>query len=175
MDSKLTTYSGEKLDFENLDPESIRVEDIAHGLSLTCRFGGQIDRFYSVALHSILVSRDLEERGKSRRLQLYGLFHDAAEAYTGDIPAPMKQNLDEYERLEDRILEVIWKSLNLEPPTEEEWKQVKKSDERLLNQEGLEMLSHAEWPEDKGVDFSLESSPGRDEEKFGQRFRELTD
>ena len=45
--------------FDLLDPASsdFTIEDIAHGLAHTCRYAGQADGFYSVAEHSILVSK----------------------------------------------------------------------------------------------------------------------
>ena len=42
------TFSGGVIDPENLKPEDIDPVDIARSLSLQCRFGGQIVRFYSV-------------------------------------------------------------------------------------------------------------------------------
>ena len=52
----ILTYSG--IEFWPLDPrpEDVRIEDIAHALSMQCRFAGHCDRFYSVAEHSIRVA-----------------------------------------------------------------------------------------------------------------------
>jgi len=56
----IQTFSG--LQFWPLDPrpDEINIEDIAHALSLQCRFGGHCNRFYSVADHSIHVSMLVE-------------------------------------------------------------------------------------------------------------------
>lgn len=45
----IQTYTGVK--FYPLDPvaEDIRIEDIAHALSMICRFNGHSKQFYSVA------------------------------------------------------------------------------------------------------------------------------
>ena len=59
------------------------VDDIAHGLSQTCRFTGQTSEFYSVAQHSVIVSHLVEPPH-----QLGALFHDASEAMMGDIIRP---------------------------------------------------------------------------------------
>ena len=52
----IQTYSGKK--FYPLDPrpEDIDIRDIAHALSLNCRFNGHCRCFYSVAEHSVGVS-----------------------------------------------------------------------------------------------------------------------
>lgn len=84
--TELETYSGKYIDFLDPQPEDIELVDIANGLANTCRFGGQVYRFYSVAEHSIRVAEQLPEH-----LRLAGLLHDAHEAYTGDIIAPMKR------------------------------------------------------------------------------------
>ena len=56
----------------------ISLKDIAYGLSRINRFNGATDgEPYSVAQHSVLVSREC-------KYPLHGLFHDAHEAYLGD-------------------------------------------------------------------------------------------
>jgi len=81
----ITTFSGRAFDLGNPDPSAITVRDIAHHLSLLCRYTGACRQFYSVAQHSCLVAELLPAR-----LKLAGLLHDAAEAYTGDWSSPMK-------------------------------------------------------------------------------------
>ena len=46
----IATYSGGR--FHPLDPlaEEISIEDIAHGLANTCRYGGQCQFYYSVGV-----------------------------------------------------------------------------------------------------------------------------
>lgn len=66
------------------------IKDIAHHLSLLCRFGGATFRHYSVAEHSLLVATILRLRGESPAVQLAGLLHDAHEAYMGDLATPIK-------------------------------------------------------------------------------------
>lgn len=61
------------------------IEDIAHHLALANRWAGATREPYSVAQHSVIVSRHCAPDHA-----LIGLLHDAAEAYTGDTPAPLK-------------------------------------------------------------------------------------
>jgi 5'-deoxynucleotidase YfbR-like HD superfamily hydrolase len=96
----MVTASGRA--FYPLDPrpDEVTIEDIAHALSLLCRFGGHVRHFYSVAQHSVLVSQHVAATLRSgaglwtpetATLALWGLLHDAAEAYCGDVIWPLKQ------------------------------------------------------------------------------------
>lgn len=86
-DTYLFTCSGK---FHPLAPrvEEVNFVDIARSLANTARWNGHTCGLFSVAEHSILVSRQCPPE-----LELWGLLHDAAEAYIGDIPAPMKSML----------------------------------------------------------------------------------
>lgn len=81
----MQTWSGRA--FYPLDPraDDIHIEDIAAHLSKLCRYVGATRFFYSVAKHCVLVSHLVP-----REMALWGLMHDAAEAYTGDLSRPMK-------------------------------------------------------------------------------------
>lgn len=84
--TELETYSGQYVNLLAPEPASIRLEDIAVGLANTCRYGGQVSRFYSVAEHAVRVSEMVHES-----YALYALHHDSHEAYIGDVIAPMKK------------------------------------------------------------------------------------
>jgi hypothetical protein len=92
--------------FNPLDPsaEMIDIETIARALSNQCRFNGHVRNFFSVAQHSIMVSEYC-----AREDALWGLLHDASEAYIVDIPRPLKrwEGFSGYMALEKRIMEVI--------------------------------------------------------------------
>lgn len=104
----IETYSGRFLDFAEPDPGQITLDDIAHGLAHTCRYGGQCKHFYSVAEHSILVAEKLWEVYHDAWVALLGLHHDDHEAYIGDIPRSLKKLLgDEWILIERRMDEVI--------------------------------------------------------------------
>lgn len=86
------------------DPREINIEDIAHSLAMQCRFNGHCREFYSVAQHSVIVSRHCH------RFPLLGLMHDAAEAYVGDIVRPIKLQIKAFSELE----KTVWRSIAAE-------------------------------------------------------------
>jgi hypothetical protein len=98
----IITRSGIYFDFLDPKPEMISIYDIAWGLSMICRFGGQSTSFYSVAQHSCLVSRLVPEEH-----QFAALMHDAVEAYVGDMVGPLKQLIPEYKVIEKRAEAVV--------------------------------------------------------------------
>jgi uncharacterized protein len=128
-----TTHSGKK--FYPLDPrpEDICIEDIAHSLSHVCRYGGHCAAHYSVAQHSVYVSLVVGEREPEHAL--WGLLHDAAEAYVGDMVRPLKQvkGMGAYRDIEAGIMIAICKvfGLPLEEPAI-----VKEVDRRMCVTEG---------------------------------------
>jgi hypothetical protein len=76
-------------------PEEIYIDDVAHHLSMECRFTGACKRFYSVAEHCVLVSKLIADA-----FAFEGLMHDAHEAYTRDMASPTKQSLPDYKAME---------------------------------------------------------------------------
>lgn len=107
--SSIWTYTGLEFNFVDPDPEQIRIEDIAHSLSMQCRFGGHTKCFYSVAQHSLILA-DMVESEEDKRI---ALLHDAAEAYLGDVVGPVKRNVDGYIQLEWQLLWIIFKKFGL--------------------------------------------------------------
>lgn len=83
-------------------PEDICIEDIAGALSKICRYGSQCLAFYSVAEHSIHVSRTVQPQFAKA-----ALLHDAAEAYVGDMVRPIKLMLPEFRRMEKAVQAAI--------------------------------------------------------------------
>ncbi|MCP5005495.1 MAG: hypothetical protein GY941_16390 [Planctomycetes bacterium] len=108
MNNKILTDSGLWVDLKNPSIDTILITDIARGLANTCRYTGQCSEFYSVAQHSVLVSKAVPPEKA-----LKGLMHDAQEAYLGDISSPLKALLPEYRKLEDNFQSVIYKKYNL--------------------------------------------------------------
>lgn len=116
----IDTHSGERVRPLESDPSSIELSDIAHALAHLSRFAGQGTEFYSVARHSVHVSREVEARGGSRAAQRWGLLHDATEAYLSDVPGPVKRTLPGYTHAESRLAATIRTALGLEVTPAEE-------------------------------------------------------
>lgn len=98
----IRVHSGRLINLANPDPSDLDIEDIAHALSLICRFTGHVNEFDSVAQHSLIVSYTVPEEDA-----LAGLMHDATEAYLTDVSRPLKSMLPEYKVLEQRMWEAI--------------------------------------------------------------------
>lgn len=141
----ISTRSGQEL--RPFDPRSrdVRLSDIAHATANVCRAAGQSRFFYSVALHSLYVSRELEARGEPPRVQLYGLLHDASEAYVADVPGPLKRHLPNYRRAEDRVQSAVWTAFDLPEPDDAAWGAVKWADDRLQRYELPELMPSQDW------------------------------
>lgn len=91
--SRLHTFTGRGFDPLNPTPGDVHLEDIAHALAMTCRFGGHTPRHYSVAQHAVLVALLVLEASRRPDWALLALHHDSAEAYLGDIPRPIKRGV----------------------------------------------------------------------------------
>ena len=86
----LQTFTGRQFWPLGPEPTDIVIEDIGHALGSLCRFNGHCKAFYSVAQHSILVSRACEKHGLVAAFR--GLMHDASETYLLDVPKPLKRS-----------------------------------------------------------------------------------
>lgn len=173
----ILTYTGKQ--FRPLDPEwdMIDIVDIAHALSNTCRFTGHTNTFYSVAQHSYLVSLLCDDH------QLYGLLHDASEAYLCDISTPVKKSAifrgyREAEQWLQGMILLRYGIRQLEMP-----KEVKGADKFMGIWEGVSFMPECEgafWTDNKGVLVAEINyaplnpwSPKVAEEKFITRFDKL--
>jgi len=134
--SWMQTYSGRRVDLPAPDPSTIEITDIAWGLAHQCRYAGHTVRHYSVAQHSILVSRLLGRQRHSVAIRLAGLLHDASEAYTTDLPRPMKTLLPGFVEIEDQVQAAIERRfLGLLPLADDERALIKAADNDLLKAE----------------------------------------
>lgn len=130
----IETFSGIRFYLD--DPEFSHA-DIAHTLSMNCRYNGHCNKFYSVAEHSMLVSALVDELGGNEQQMLEALLHDATEAYLTDVPAPFKQLLPDWQKI-DKALEVKFRSWMGFPEVKAEI--VKEADWLALFIEAYELL-----------------------------------
>lgn len=113
----INTASGRRFDIMSPRAEDVDIRDIAQALSNQCRFNGHCSRFYSVAEHCLHVSEVLEGTGA----ELWGLMHDAAEAYVGDVVYPLKMTKDmaQFLRIEERVHQAVAERYGLPWPMPE--------------------------------------------------------
>jgi 5'-deoxynucleotidase YfbR-like HD superfamily hydrolase len=168
----IQTLSGKHIDFQNIHPDDIVIEDIATALSNCCRFAGHLPEFYSVAQHSVLTSLLV-----APEFALEALLHDAQEAYVCDIPSPLKRLLPDYRQIENYVESVIRRKFGL---PEAMSLPVKYADLIMLETERHELDIHdgTTWPILEGIvpasDFQIHPlRPGQAYNIFMKRFNEL--
>ncbi len=165
------TYSGVRFTPLNPNVASIVIQDIAHSLSMQCRFGGHSRDFYSVAQHSVLVSYLCDSKDA-----LWGLLHDAPEAYLLDVPSPLKVSptFEGYREHEKKMQSAICTRFGLE---DEEPKSVKVADKMMLATEARDLLPfiRKDWLYPiPPIPFKIEPLSQKDAEMlFLNRFDEL--
>lgn len=154
-------------------PEEVYLEDIAQSLSMICRFNGHIDRFYSVAEHSVYMSRlatnDLDKK--------WCLLHDATEAYVGDMIRPLKKQMKQFEDVEELVFKVIAEKFGLPPELSAE---VHRLDNVLCSTEKRDLIPYGEpWafmpdPSPALIIRQKNVYPEEAKEMFLDRFNELS-
>lgn len=164
------TFTGRKFFPLNPDPNQISILDIAHSLGMKCRFSGHSKEFYSVGQHSVLVSRVVPPDDA-----LWGLLHDASEAYLPDVCRPIKPMLIGFNEVEERVLGAVARRFGLPeyiPAT------VKAADRVLLMTEARDLMGPPPEPwelrDDPLPERIIPVGPKAAKEMFLARFRELT-
>jgi 5'-deoxynucleotidase YfbR-like HD superfamily hydrolase len=170
----METYLGIRFYPTNPRHEDINIEDIAHALSQQCRYAGHVKSFYSVAEHSVRVSQIVPSEHA-----LWGLMHDAAEAYLQDMIRPLKcvhPLGDEYRKLEDELMLQIALKYGLSWPMPPE---IKHADNVLLFTEQRDLrLKYLYWQDSEKYTPLPETivpwSPDLAKYRFLKRFEELS-
>lgn len=173
-ESWMQTWQGIPFEFMKPDPQTINISDIAHSLSMICRFTGHTEYFYSVAEHSIIMARMVPEEYK-----LEALLHDAVEAYTNDIARPLKQYLTMYKHIENGIDYVIRNEFGL--PLQKS-RAVSVADDRMIETERRQVMKEGPrlwYTQKNGIepyDVYLPGwEPGRAKEHFLAMYGHLAD
>lgn len=168
----LQTYTGKQFFVSDPHPDDVNIEDIAHALAYSSRFNGHTKEFYSIAQHCYLVSKVCPKEEA-----LWGLLHDAGEAYLGDVIQPVKRYLKAFVELEWEVERAIAAKFGLEMPIP---RGVKRADLELLATEARDLMLYphpANW--DLGVApladiYITPWAPQVAERMYLERFRELT-
>lgn len=156
----IRTYTGKVFDLNNVTPEMICIEDIAHALSYTARFGGHSEAFISVAQHSLRVMAHVPSEFK-----LAALLHDASEAYIGDMPKPFKDLLPDFKRKEDEIMKVVAGKYGFDYPLNPA---IKEADYYMLSWEWNCLII-------EDISRSSLMSPEEAKKRFLHEFKKLTE
>lgn len=169
--SWMQTYTGKAFRPMDPRPDDVCIEDIAHALSMQCRYNGHVKRFASVAEHCVLVSRHVPARDA-----LWGLLHDATEAYVGDMVRPLKIHMPAFREAEDRVMEAIAEKFGLNPQMPAS---VHEADSRILLDERAALLGEPprQWAVDGLAPLGCTVhgwSPAEAEQAYLRRFAELT-
>lgn len=180
----IQTFSGPM--FWPLDPraDEVRIEDIAHSLSMQARYNGHGARFYSVAEHSIHISIAAQTRSAERgagaeeaaEAGLCGLLHDGSEAYVSDVVTPVKRMVPAFESFEDKIAAAIAERFGLVLPmpaiVHELDKRIVADERAALMKPGFATWHDAAPVEPLGIRIAC-LSPAVAEALFLARYREL--
>jgi 5'-nucleotidase len=173
----LQTVSGRFVNPLDPDLEQIDIQDITRALANTCRFGGHCRSFYSVAQHSVIVSELVEQRGGDPEDVFAALMHDAAEAYLGDMPHPLKHRSalgEAFKQAEKHLEQALQTRFNIKSGVPE----IKRADRALLATERRAFSTEDwHWPELDGIEpLELELTawlPDEAAAKFRARYEEL--
>ena len=156
--------------------KNIAISDIANGLALICRYGGQGDvyKFYSVAEHSVLMAQyALKDVGSFAAM--YVLLHDASEAYLGDLVPAVKNAVgSSYEALEDSITNAVMHKYCGHHNFRD---YAKTLDRRIVPTEKAALMRHPQpWPSDAADPLPVEIKywgPVEAKMRFLQMWEEL--
>lgn len=172
----ILTQSYRIFDLFSPAPEMVHWGDVVRGLSRENRFTNQLPlrSFYTVAEHSVHVSCLVP-----REARLQALFHDAAEAYIGDISAPLKTMLgDNLAVIENRIIAAIGERFEIDFSLHKE--AIKRADLEMLQAEKEQLYPNNRnyFPATVGIaaaNVKLQYwSPRKAEEMFCRRYTEIT-
>jgi len=168
----IQVHSGKRVYLLDLKPEDFDIEDIAHSLSMTCRYTGHCNFFYPVAQHVVLGSRKAPPEHKYEFLM-----HDNSEAYLADVARPVKGMLPDYKRIEHGLEIVLALRFGLPPfmtPA------VKRLDTQMLITEAPQLMNGDPWwlgeqyADFKPLDIKIKPwSPARAKREFLAAYHRL--
>lgn len=174
MGDGIALLSGALFNYNKPEESEVTIDDIATALSNVCRFSGHLPQFYSVAQHLVNTSRIVP-----REFAFTALMHDTAEAFTNDLPTPLKFALPIFKELEVKIETAMGNRFGFQYPYPDA---VKLADtQMLLLEKTYVKLDTNEWEYYRDVEFEhlLDTvdlkgwQPIRAKREFLERFEEL--
>lgn len=141
----IITHSGTRFHLDEFQEEDICLDDIAHSLTKTCRFGGSLPLsvHYSVAIHCTnLASYAMS----NKEIAAVVLLHDASEAYLHDICSPLKHLLPDYKELENKLQSLIYEKYLPNVDIKSIINNVIELDQRIFVDEVKALMPRHRWP-----------------------------
>lgn len=120
------------------DEGEVNILDLVMHLGRTTRFGGYGDPEWTVLHHSLLTAVIALRNNMGPEVAMHALLHDTHEAYTGDIPSPIKRliadtgKVDAIGQVEAELDKRIYAHLNIKPPDAATRRKVKQCDQVAL-------------------------------------------
>ena len=133
------------LDVRNPDPKLIKLREIARGLSCNNKFGGHsLAKLppYNVAWHCLFCEAVADRLDYPLEVRLQALFHDAAEAYLGDLITPLKELFPLFSIIERNLLDAIFQKFRVPADLDP---RVKEIDRWALDVERLHIMPPDIW------------------------------
>jgi hypothetical protein len=172
MDGWIKTASGLKFHIFHPSIKEVSLYDVAHSLSLLCRFNGHTPFLYTVGAHSIIGSYVCEPIFAKDFLM-----HDSTESFIGDMATPLKREMSEFKKVENNIYKTIAEKFKVSNPLP---KEIKEMDKLMFMMEWVYLMSGKkpngiELPMSKKRFMSIATLPPEKIERlFIKRFRELS-
>lgn len=167
--------SGAQMNYNYPEQSDVTLDDLASALSNICRFSGHLPVFYSVAQHLVNTSRIVPHE-----FAFDALMHDTSEAFTNDLPTPLKWAMPIFKELEEKIEAAMANRFGFNYPYPPE---VKVADtEMLLLEKKYVKLDDRDWPHYRDIKFEHQRDkvdlkawqPCRAKREFLERFEELS-
>lgn len=173
-DQGIRLLSGTLFNYNAPHEAEVHIADIAGPLSRICRFSGHLPCFYSVAQHAINASLLVPKEHA-----FTALLHDTAEAFTNDLPTPLKYAVPMFKDLEVAIESAMAARFGFQYPLPDE---VKYADLQMLGIEKVVLKGdYSTWAVLDGVYYMhrvgdvilAPMTPDEAEARFLERYEEL--
>jgi uncharacterized protein len=174
LNDGIRLLSGALFDYNRPEASDVTIGDIAAALSKVCRFAGHIHQFYSVAQHAINASLIVDPKHA-----FDALMHDTAEAFTNDLPTPLKYAVPIFKELEVKIEAAMAERFGFSYPLSEP---VRLADAQMLGIEKIALKrDFSAWSVLEGIETAHVEhlvdlspwTPAEAEARFLARFAEL--